>query len=102
MLLGALLNACQHDILLFPDNEPDNNSSAWTPIRKVSKGAIIGNRYNQVPHLTHVFYGEPHGRIADRLNVVTSENIVNNNDNNNNNGKCLPSVPQIFDFLIFK
>ena len=29
----------------------------------------------------HVFYGGPHGRIADRLN----ENIVNTTTTNNNN-----------------
>ena len=38
-------------------------------------------------YIYHVFYGGPHGRIADRLMCFASENIVNNNNNNNNNNK---------------
>ena len=45
-------------------------------------------------YICHVFYGGPHGRIADRLNVLPSKNIVNNDNNNNNNIKKNDNHPE--------
>ena len=43
--------------------------SAWNPIKKVSKGAKIRNRYNQVPHLTQ----DTNGKVTNSRLDTTNE-----------------------------